>query len=81
LAFTPPLYGLAGLVNPVRNVLVTTASESNNIRAELAERADFFVEAFWSSKLRLAATNGGGSAQRQGHDDKGTAVAAMMQLR
>ena len=45
-AFTPPLYGLAGLVNPVRNVQVTTASESNSIRAVLADCADFFVDAF-----------------------------------
>jgi ribosomal protein S18 acetylase RimI-like enzyme len=59
-AFAPPVYaggflGVGGLgwIFPVQNVRVTTAGESDNIRAELANCADFFVDAFWTSKLQL----------------------------
>jgi ribosomal protein S18 acetylase RimI-like enzyme len=53
-AFAPPVYGLGlGWIFPVQDVRVTTAGESDNIRAELANCADFFVDAFWSSKLQL----------------------------
>jgi ribosomal protein S18 acetylase RimI-like enzyme len=60
-AFASPVYagllggGLGGLgwIFPVQDVRVTTAGESDNIRAELAHCADFFVDAFWTSKLQL----------------------------
>jgi ribosomal protein S18 acetylase RimI-like enzyme len=42
----------------------------------LAECADFFVDAFWSSKLKLATNGERGSAprRRQQHDDKDAAM-------
>lgn len=50
-AFTPPVYGIGGLIFPVRNVELITAAETDNVRATLAECSDFFVDAFWESKL------------------------------
>jgi GNAT superfamily N-acetyltransferase len=56
-AWTPPPYSLTSLLFPVRNTVVTSISQSDQPRQDLAEAGQFFVEAFWTAKV------GGGARQ------------------
>jgi ribosomal protein S18 acetylase RimI-like enzyme len=56
-AWVPPTYSLTSLLFPVRNTVVTTISQSDQPRQDLAEAGQFFVEAFWTAKV------GGGARQ------------------
>lgn len=53
-SFTPPQLGIASILFPVRDSLITGISDTSNAaekRLELQEVSDFFVDAFWTAKV------------------------------
>ena len=59
-AFTPPSLGLGALLFPVRGTTIEPMNESpdrESLRQSILDASDFFVDAFWTSKV------GGGARQ------------------
>lgn len=50
-AFAPPTLGIGAVLFPLRNSVIVGISESINRRLDLQEASDFFVDAFWTSKV------------------------------
>mmetsp|Transcript_10228 Transcript_10228/g.19623 ORF Transcript_10228/g.19623 Transcript_10228/m.19623 type:complete len:246 (-) Transcript_10228:82-819(-) len=59
-AFSPPSFGLTAIFSPVRGKTLERVSDAQSKRTELADAADFFVDAFWTAKV------GGGSKKLTG---------------
>lgn len=52
----PPIFGLGALLFPVRGTTISVLGEDGDIRQDIDDATDFFVDAFWTAKV-------GGGAQ------------------